>query len=219
MRVSAGSSNFIVDRNLLLTADGREVVRCFGRQREVVVPANVEILGKSCFESCEHLAQVLFDAASKLRRMSCSAFSKCGSLASIAIPASVENIEDEAFNECNAMDYCLMDEDASLIKIGNAAFAECLSLRFLGITRLVESIGQDCFRKGLPLSGLGFDSGDSLKKVVDQMGLDVALKTFGINEVSTVFSIEVAQGGEGFEFPGWSSFTSADSRLRLVKAM
>jgi hypothetical protein len=47
IRIAPGSRNFMIERNILCTADRTVIVRCFGREREVIVPADVEVLGKS----------------------------------------------------------------------------------------------------------------------------------------------------------------------------
>jgi hypothetical protein len=174
---------------------------------------------KSCFEGSRHLKQLIFENGSKLLTIGHSALAGCESLASIVIPPQVAVIEDEAFTGCSELEYCLLTEEASLVTIGKAAFADCHSLSFFDIPRMVESIGQDCFKKCFPLSRLTFDSADSLKRVLGQMVLDSALEHFGFSEISSVFTIEVTEGGVNLEFPGWSSVVDADSHLTIVKAM
>jgi hypothetical protein len=50
LSVGPQSQNFAVEGDLLLTADGAEIVRYFGREFNVIVPAKVEVLRKSYIE-------------------------------------------------------------------------------------------------------------------------------------------------------------------------
>jgi hypothetical protein len=146
VQVSGENRKFVVEGPFLLTADGTELVRYFGRERDVVVPMKVESLGTSCFESCNDIESVAFESGSKLRRIRRSALSGCELLTGIAIPASVEVIEESAFKKCDGLEECLMVEDGNLVGIGNEAFADCRSLRSFYIPRSVEGIGHNCFR-------------------------------------------------------------------------
>jgi hypothetical protein len=219
IQVTAGSQNFSVDGNMLITSNGREIVRYFGLDDEVVVPADVEILGKSCFEYCCHVESIIFENGSKLRLIGCSAFCRCTSLSSIEIPASIEIIEDEAFNGCIQREYCLLDDRASLVTIGKAAFAECSSLTSLDIPMMVESIGYNCFKDCSPLSRLTFASANSLRKVVGDMSLDMAFEHFGFNDLSCLFSIEVTEETIDLDFLKWYSVVRADSHLKISRAI
>jgi hypothetical protein len=80
IRVSAGSQNFVVKGNQLLTFDGRKIVRYFGLNPEIAA-AKVEVLGKSYFEDCKHLEGIRFGSESKLQQIGPSALSGCESLA------------------------------------------------------------------------------------------------------------------------------------------
>jgi hypothetical protein len=60
IRIASGNSNFRTEDKQLLTFGGTEIVRYFGMSREVFVSKNVEILGKSSFESCHSVQRVVF---------------------------------------------------------------------------------------------------------------------------------------------------------------
>jgi hypothetical protein len=93
IEIEPGNRKFIVEGDLLLTSDGCELVRYFGRELEVVVPSKVDVLGPSCFEECDEVEGIHFENGSQLRRISRCALTNCSSLRSISIPASVEMIE------------------------------------------------------------------------------------------------------------------------------
>jgi hypothetical protein len=52
---------------------------------------------------------------------------------------------------------------------------------------------------------LKFGSGEALKKIVGDAMLDEALDDIGFSEISSLFRIEVNQGGEKLGFSGWVS--------------
>jgi hypothetical protein len=159
IEVAAGNRNFRIEGGLLRTTDGTTIVRYFGREREVIVPKTVEIVGKSCFESWNHFERVVFENGSKLRRISPSAFSGCEFLTSISIPASVEMIGDSAFKKCDSLAECLVDENAVLGKIGKEAFADCRSLRSFCFPKTLREVDEDSFVRCDSLQLLIFASG------------------------------------------------------------
>jgi hypothetical protein len=69
MRIAPGNRNFMIHRNMLLTSDGTEIVRYFGREYDLLVRTNVEVLGQSCFESCKLLEGIRFEGGSELRKI------------------------------------------------------------------------------------------------------------------------------------------------------
>jgi hypothetical protein len=210
IEVAPGSRNFQVETNLLLRSDGTEIVRYFGPELEVIVPAKVEIFRKSCFEECTHVEQILFETDSKLRRICRSALSKCTSLMSISITASVYVIEEAAFNNCNGMESCTIPENANLQRIEKEAFSGCRSLRSFFIPPCVEAIGENCFHKCVSLRRLKFASNESLKKVIGDFTLDEALDSMGLNEIMSLLRIEIAAEEHFVNFQ--------DDRLVLMKS-
>jgi hypothetical protein len=100
IEVAPGNRNFRIEGEVLVTSDGRKIVRYFGRELEVIVPKEVEILGNSCFEACDELERILFEDGSQLRTIGRSAISNCKSFKTISIPETVTEIEEAAFNNC-----------------------------------------------------------------------------------------------------------------------
>jgi hypothetical protein len=200
-----------------LTSDGTEIVRYFGSERRVIVPRDVEVLQKSCFQSINSLEEIIFENGSKLKTIGPSALSECKSLTSIVIPASVERIEKFAFRECGGLEVCLIDENSVLVRIGDEAFHGCISLRSFNIARGVKVIGQNCFRKCVLLHEFKFGSVDSLKTFVGDVTLDEALDNLGLSALSSVFQITVHHSEPDLNFRGWSSITDEDSYLTFTQ--
>jgi hypothetical protein len=223
IRVSAGSRNFKIEGDLLTTADGARIVRYIGRDREVTVPMQIDVLGKSSFESCNHVERVVFENGSKLRQIGPSAFSWSAFLTNIAIPASVESIEDSAFERCDGLEECLISNNAVLVKIGKKAFADCRSLGSFSVPKTVRELGEGCFLRCGPLRLLIFGSDEHLKSIMGVMNLEKALESIGFADLSSLFQIEVnqeeaSQEGINLSFPGWVSIGDNGSTMVLTRA-
>jgi hypothetical protein len=215
--VAMESQRFKIEGTLLTTADGTKIVRYFGRGREVFVRKTVEVLGNSCFESSNYFERVVFENGSKLRQIGCSAFSGCEFLTSIAIPVSVVAIGESAFKECDGLEECLIDENAVLVKIEDGAFAGCCSLRSFYFPSTVAGIGKKCFERCGCLHQLTFGSGATLKTLVCDVTLHVALENIGFADITGLFKIEVNEEEVNLDFRGWLSFSDGGSSLVFVQ--
>jgi hypothetical protein len=176
------------------------------------------VLGTSCFESCNHIQNVVFESGSKLRHIGSSAFSGCGFLTTITIPASVEMIGDFGFKNCDGLEACLMAEDAVLVKIGKETFADCCSLRSFYFAKTVGEVGENCFIRCGPLHLLIFGSGVSLREVLVDVTLDEWLENLGFSDVTNFLKIEVNQAEVDVNFPGWVSVGGGRSTLMLIQS-
>jgi hypothetical protein len=100
------------------------------------------------------------------------------------------------------------------------SFAECHSLPFIDIPRMVGSIRQNRFESCFALSRLTFGS---IKKGIDEKDFDETLEKLGLRDVSSVFRIEVNQGGidsdSDLKFTGWPSIIEGDSRVPFVRGI
>jgi hypothetical protein len=218
IEVASANRNFRVQGSLLTTADGTKLVRYFGRDREVIVPRTVEILGKSCFESNNYFDMIVFEPGSKLRQIGPLAFSGCEFLRSIAIPASVEIIGDFGFNECDGLEECLMAEDAILVKLGKESFADCRSLRSFCCPKSIREIDESCFMRCGPLHLLIFESGRSLRTIIGDVAFYEWLEHIGFADTPSLLKIEVNEDGADLDFPGWISVRDNDSTHVLIQA-
>jgi hypothetical protein len=63
-----------------------------------------------------------------------------------------------------------------------------------------------------------FESGASLKTIVGDGILHVALEHIGFADMSRLFEIEVNEDGVDLDFPGWVSVGDNDSTVVLVRA-
>jgi hypothetical protein len=125
-------------------------------------------------------------------------------------------MEEAAFKDCSGLEGCVVAENAKLQRIEKEVFSGCSSLRSFDIPLNIELIGENCFQKCHSLRRLGFASRDSLKRLVGDSMLDEVLETFGLDEISGLFRIEIDDGGVSFDFPGWSFVADGLSRPALV---
>jgi hypothetical protein len=207
--------NFKIQGNMLVTSNGKEIVRCFGLDREIVIGKRVQVLRKSCFAKCKHIDRIDFEIGSELQRIDRAALRRCESLARSEIPASVTIIEDYSFEWCCELEACSISQDSSLITIGAGAFAHCTSLRSFNVPQLVESIGKNCFSECIHLYRLRFGSSESLKTVIGDRSLDDALYEFGVSINSSLFRIDIVDGGLESFWSGWISVLGGEADLQL----
>jgi hypothetical protein len=191
-------------------------VRCFGRDREIVVGKKVKVLGKSCFEGCKDLNRIGFAMGSELERIGAAALSGCQSLSIIEIPASLAIIEEGSFEGCTELESCLIARDSSLVTISARAFAKCTSLRSFAIPQQVGEIGSNCFSECIYLCRLKFGSSESLKRILGDRSPVAALDEFGVIVNSSLFRIEIEDEGVELKFPGWDNIGEWNSQLSLA---
>jgi hypothetical protein len=134
----------------------------------------------------------------------------------IDIPQMVGIIEENSFEGCTELESCVIPPNPSLVTIGGRAFAKCTSLRSFYIPRQVAGIGGQCFNECHYLSRLMFGSSESLKRVVGYRSLDEALDEFGVSASSSLFRIDVEDGGVELNIAGWVLVDGGEGDLRLT---
>jgi hypothetical protein len=94
--IESGNDRFIVEHEFLIDNLSHKLIRNFSNSSDITIPSSIEILGTSCFRSCESLSSLSFELPSHLRRIESGAFS-WSSPQSIVITRSVEFIDVSAF--------------------------------------------------------------------------------------------------------------------------
>jgi hypothetical protein len=85
------------------------------------IPASVQSIGESCFETCLWLEELTFEPGSQLRRIGDKAFLRC-ELKTVAIPESVEVIGEGRFYRCEKLSEVIFERDSQLRTIGKEVF-------------------------------------------------------------------------------------------------
>ena len=145
LRSVIGNQFYKVIDQMLLSADGTQVIAYWGENSEVTIPEGVQSIGDSAFRDCSSLTS--FTLPSSLQSIGDSAFRDCSSLTSLTLPSSLQSIGDSAFYGCKSLRSLTLP--SSLQSIGNSAFYGCKSLRPLTLPSSLQSIGYWAFRDSL----------------------------------------------------------------------
>ncbi len=162
--VDAGNTNYLSANGLLLSKDGKAVIKGFNGN--VTIPSGVKTIKEGAFRGCSGLTSLKIPAG--VTDIEPWAFMGCFDLASVTIPPSVTRIGWDAFKGC---DEALYDEttfpglklvdgwivghgeglsgslDLTGIRgIGDCAFYRCHGLTSVTIPTNVTSIGGAAFR-------------------------------------------------------------------------
>jgi hypothetical protein len=115
-----------------------------GSSQSVVIPKDIEILGKSCFAGnlWAELELITFENESRLTRIEDSCFSNC-SFKSICIPQNVEILGYSCFFE-SRLESITFENESRLARIEDSCFSNCL-LKSILIPQNVEILGKSCF--------------------------------------------------------------------------
>ena len=137
-RVEAGSDFSYMD--VIKCFQDKKIYGIRGKEylKEILIPANVEILCEGCFSSCSSLSSVRFIAGSCLKCIESHAFYGCKNLRDIEIPAGVELLCGSCFSGCDSLNSVRFAEGSCLKRIESYAFRECKSLREIEIPAGVE---------------------------------------------------------------------------------
>jgi hypothetical protein len=206
--VGMGSRHLAAAGDFVTSCDGKEIIRYYGHDLWVVVPAGVEVLQENSFEWCRYLLSIEFEPGSRLRILGSQSFMGCRYLQRIVIPGTVELIGIAAFADCFSIEICEFERPSHLARIEEGAFAVTLPYQMPSLTSLdfpgsLEFIGVNCFSGCQRFSRLIFDSGLSLGRVVGALGLDEFLTQVGIQPMIGELQIEVRDGEFRHDVNGW----------------
>ncbi len=113
--LSKNNTNYILQDNVLYTADKTLIVLCAsGSVTSVTVPSKVKTIDDGVFQDCKKLESV--DLSFGVERIGDSAFADCSSLKSITIPKTVTRIDRSAFNSCSKLEEVHISDIASWCK-------------------------------------------------------------------------------------------------------
>ena len=112
---------------MLLSADGTQVIAYWGKNSEVTIPEGVQSIGDSVFSCCSSLTSLTLP--SSLQSIGDRAFLGCKSLSSLTLPSSLQSIGDSAFGWCSSL--TSLTFPSSLQSIGYGAFRDSLSTLYI----------------------------------------------------------------------------------------
>ena len=120
----------------IVLSDGMDIKKL----TELVIPDNVERIGKAAFYHCWNLTSVTISNGVTI--IGDAAFSGCWDLTSVTIPDSVTSIGNLAFGQCSFETVII---PSSVKSIGRLAFYECQCLEAVDIPYGVTSIEEATF--------------------------------------------------------------------------
>ena len=162
LRSVIGNQFYKVIDQMLLSADGTQVIAYWGENSEVTIPEGVQSIGFGAFRDCKSLSSLTLP--SSLQSIGDSAFYGCSSLTSLTLPSSLQSIGYSAFYGCSSLTSLTLP--SSLQSIGDSAFRYCESLSSLTLPSSLQSIGEEAFCGCKSLSSLTLPS--SLQSIGDR---------------------------------------------------
>ena len=142
--VSEYNATYSSANGLLLSKDGKTLVRGVVGLTNVTIPDSVVNIGDGVFGCCRGLTNVTI--GNSVTNISDRAFYGCSALTRVIIPDSVASIGDEAFSGCRALTSVTIPD--SVASIGEGAFSGCRALTNVtignGVTSIKEYAFEDC---------------------------------------------------------------------------
>ena len=138
LRSVIGNQFYKVIDQMLLSADGTQVIAYWGENSEVTIPEGVQSIGFGAFRDCKSLSSLTLPTS--LQSIGDSAFYGCSSLTSLTLPSILQSIGDGAFRYCKSLRSLTLP--SSLQSIGDGAFTRCTSLRSVICNKFYKVIGQ-----------------------------------------------------------------------------
>ncbi len=158
--ISPQNTSFVLEDNLLLTADGKELIKATV-QSTGTIPDTLETIRGYAFEYCSNITSVVIPG--NVTTIGEGAFYGCDNLTSVEIPSSVTSIAGNAFLDCSS-DLVISGEPGSYAQ----SFCSSKGITFESSTSEVKASGDyngnlrwTLYEDGtFVLSGKGSSSGD-----------------------------------------------------------
>jgi hypothetical protein len=126
VRISKENPFFTIEDNMVMSSDRKRLICYFGSESRIVIKKEVEVIGKSAFNYCIRVGEVVFEEGSRLRLIEDYAFYQTG-LKRIVIPASVEVVGEFCFGSCFYLHEFAFERESNLKEIkGDALFKSAL---------------------------------------------------------------------------------------------
>jgi hypothetical protein len=166
--VESGNPYFYVRGAFLIRQkSSTSLVRYFGTSPGVLIDNVIEVIGKSCFQTCRSIRRIDFVPRSRVRVIRSQAFLGCAALRFICLPSSVERLHKNCFQSCPCLPEVLFASPAKVNNLSRAAFVNCPALQSMVIPASVEVIERLCFTRCELLTSVTFESPSNLKRIGD----------------------------------------------------
>lgn len=171
--------------------DDFEFDGCTGLQ-EIVLPANLETIGKASFRNCNSLETIVLPET--MKTIGESAFDACTKLAKINLPDSIEKIDKGAFGACKILEEVTITNPK--IVLGASVFESCENLKSVNLPEGITEIPASFFAQ----TGITSIKVPSTVKIIKQSAFNLTLNLKEIdltecNGFTTLESSAFAQSG------------------------
>lgn len=121
--------------------EGTVLKKYYGTDTSIRVPAEVTVIGESCFLDCASLRKIVIPAG--VIEISDSAFENCGALQEVRFPEELKWIGERAFKNCTSLRKIVIP--AGVKKIVEWAFVGCTALQEITLLSANTVIGKTAF--------------------------------------------------------------------------
>ena len=161
------SNNLFKNASSLETVEIKNNVSCIGKSafegcekiKEVLVPDSVFEINEKAFAECSSLESIEF--SNNLNKIGTSAFENCKSLSSFDLPDTLESIGEKTFYNCNGINSIIIPQN--VISIGKFAFAKCASLKIVNLPEKLSNIEDGLFQDCTNLNNINIP--DQLERI------------------------------------------------------
>ena len=119
------------------------LIKYLGIDSTVVIPDNVEVIGRECFAGKNSVSSVIIPNG--VKQIELFAFKECKKLEEVSFPDTLKEIGDFAFSECVELKKVVLLDNIEYI--GEYAFSCCSSLAEVHLPRNIENIGDCAFQQ------------------------------------------------------------------------
>ena len=131
--VKTTSADFDIQAGVLLHYRGRDT--------EIVIPDDVQEIGRECFKGMQYLTSVTFPKG--LKRIADAAFMNCTGLTHISFPEGLVLIGQRAFEGCYGLTHITFSE--GLASIEKSAFFGCYGLTHITFPERMPKLASNSF--------------------------------------------------------------------------
>jgi hypothetical protein len=120
--ISKENPFLVIEESFLKSSDRKRLIWYMGREKQVVVKKEVEVIGERCF-ALSDVCELIFEKPSRVRQLEKKAFCRCYDLTKVVIPASVEVIGEKCFLSCSHLGEVVYEGEVA--SIAENAFSRC----------------------------------------------------------------------------------------------
>lgn len=159
----------------LLDESGKCMIRYLGSDKTPVLPATIEVVGKSAFQSNATIAHFLTSMLPCLKRIESDAFYSA-TLERVNLPDSVQFVHGSAFSRCHIVSFTVCDTNCYLRVFARSFLLDCKGTRLityfgsdsdLVIPARVQTLGEACFQRNTDVLTVRFAPSSELAVIED----------------------------------------------------